>query len=105
MNAKKTQAMTTKGCVETIQMTGVGLTYRQHKAQRVNCPVCDKVVQQCFLKNHISFKHHDEYVDTFQDQLEPTAQEEPSDEGIFLCNMPTGSKASADCPLCGVNIT
>ena len=44
-------------------------------------------------------------MDTFQDQLEPVVQEEPLDEGTYFCDMPTGSKASADCPLCGVEIT
>ena len=99
MNAKKTQAMITKGRVETIQqsdaaymcqMTGVGLTYHQRKAQPINCPVCNEGVQQRSLLNHIHFQHHDEYVDTFQDQLEPAVQEEPLDEGTYFCDMLTG---------------
>ena len=63
------------------------------------------MIQQRMLWDHLCFQHSEEYVDIYQDQLEPQPIETSTEEGIFFCNMPKWN-SSAHCPIpsCGVEI-
>ena len=112
-NAKKTKAMVTVGCVDTIEQStqaygrrigGVGKNHREREAEKVACPLCGVFLQRKSLRNHLRFKHGGAAIP--EEEKEEDLEEE-EEEGVFVCNMANTPKARAACPIpgCGASIT
>ena len=70
MNAAKTKAMITKGCIPVIkqstlayicQLTGQGASHCNWEADIVQCPLCPALFQAHSYCNHLQFQHLDAY--------------------------------------------